>query len=476
MTSYADCATLLLPIVSWTGAREMLQDKLGAASLLTTLDSLLLDQQTIPQERLNLTDKYRASLLPWRGQFSPELVELFLQYYASKDAVILDPFAGSGTTLFEAARQGLTCYGAEINPSAVELARTSQFTSMAIQQRNDVIRAAESIITKYMLPMQPMLFDFDALSEPIASTAISAKLVTAPLPSSENATPQQVLQTMINDARNMPIVQNFLLNVAMRAMSYRDSERKETFLRAHREHAALVRSLPYSEKPCQILHTDARAINLPNQSIDLIITSPPYINVFNYHQNHRPIMELIGWDLLHVAKSEIGSNRKHRQNRFLTVIQYCLDISDVLVNLRRMLLPQGHAIIVVGKESSVRGVSFKNGSLVAALAVGTSGMTLMSRQERSFKNKFGELIREDILHLEPSTSTEGLLEGKRIALAIGLEALREATLKAPAHVRVDIEDALLRADTVRASPLFEAPIRAPNNISAQSVNRTNGVF
>src|SRR5207253_983844 len=47
---------------------------------------------------------------------------------------------------------------------------------------------------------------------------------------------------------------------------------------------------------------------------ELIVTSPPYINVFNYHQNHRAILELLGFDLLHVAASELGSNRKNRGN------------------------------------------------------------------------------------------------------------------------------------------------------------------
>ncbi|MEP9412025.1 MAG: hypothetical protein HRF42_11640 [Candidatus Brocadia sp.] len=51
-------------------------------------------------------------------------------------------------------------------------------------------------------------------------------------------------------------------------------------------------------------------------SADLIITIPPYINVFNYHRNYRSIMDILGFDILKVAASEIGSNRKNRGNRF----------------------------------------------------------------------------------------------------------------------------------------------------------------
>jgi hypothetical protein len=67
---------------------------------------------------------------------------------------------------------------------------------------------------------------------------------------------------------------------------------------------------------------------------ELIVTSPPYINVFNYHQNHRAILELLGFDLAATsAASELGSNRKNRGNRFRTVIQYALDMEAALESL-----------------------------------------------------------------------------------------------------------------------------------------------
>jgi hypothetical protein len=89
--------------------------------------------------------------------------------------------------------------------------------------------------------------------------------------------------------------------------------------------------------------------------------------VFNYHQNNRIAMESLRWQLLEIAKSEIGSNRKHRGNRLLTVAQYCRDMFDVFVELRRVLKPCGKAIFVIGRTSSVRGIPFQNGTIVSAL-------------------------------------------------------------------------------------------------------------
>ena len=65
-------------------------------------------------------------------------------------------------------------------------------------------------------------------------------------------------------------------------------------------------------------------------AVDLVITSPPYINVFNYHQNYRAILEVLGFDLLKVAESEIGQPAKNRANRFRTVVQYTLNFDQIL--------------------------------------------------------------------------------------------------------------------------------------------------
>jgi hypothetical protein len=66
----------------------------------------------------------------------------------------------------------------------------------------------------------------------------------------------------------------------------------------------------------------------------------------------------MGWDLLRVAPSEIGSNRKNRGNRFRTVVQYCLDMEQALISFWHSLKSDGLMILVVGRESNVRKLLF----------------------------------------------------------------------------------------------------------------------
>ena len=96
----------------------------------STYDEIPVDTSEIPQYRLNIENKKMSNPLPWKGQFSPELVQALLKRYSEPDMVVLDPFLGSGTVLLEAGRAGLAAYGTEINPAAVILARTYHYINI----------------------------------------------------------------------------------------------------------------------------------------------------------------------------------------------------------------------------------------------------------------------------------------------------------------------------------------------------------
>lgn len=416
-----------------------------AHEIMERVNSVAYDRKTIPQEDLDLANKFRASLFPWRGQFSPELIELFLDCYSQQTSVLLDPFVGSGTTLFEAARKNIACYGAELNPSAIEMARTVQFATIPLLERKRFIQIAMNLAEKYTRPFIRDLFSYQ---EDIPTSLLYS-----------TTSVEEQFTGMLQEAGDNSFVHNLLANSIMRYMSYPLSRTASEVIRAVYEHAKIVESIPFSNNTCKVFHADARVIPLTEERIDLIITSPPYINVFNYHQNHRPAMELIGWNLLDIARSEIGSNRKHRQNRFLTVIQYALDMFDVLREIKRLLRPNGRAIFVVGRESNVRGVSFPNGMLVAALALGAN-FQLEMLQERKFTNKFGETIYEDILHLIPDPTAKCV--EANYARSIALWSLLEGSNAASGQIKDEILQAIERANVVQPSPLFTASADTQN--------------
>jgi DNA modification methylase len=383
--------------------------------------------EDIDQSLLNIENKERSNLFAWKGQFSPQLVEVLLREYAASGCVVLDPFAGSGTVLYESGRFGLVSTAAEINPAACCLARSYELMNLRSSERNAHIqelgRFLESLISHEVEAPEKCL-----------AALLDAQFLSH---SHERRILLEALITLVDSAQ---------IRQGKPKIGTTWGRLKE-----------VVDALPYSPAPLKVLNCDARLLPIANGTVDLVITSPPYINVFNYHQQYRPAAEALGWDLLNVAKSEIGSNRKHRANRFLTVVQYCLDIVSALSELNRVCKPNARVIFVVGRESRVRGVPFFNGELVGRLATGCSSFRIALRQERVFKNRFGESIIEDILHLKRlKSSRHSDLFSTADAQAIGKNALKDALKDAKGEVAVDISEAISLLGQVRPSPVYAA--------------------
>jgi hypothetical protein len=385
-----------------------------------------IDRTSIPQETLDLELRGRTNLFPWRGQFSPCLVDVLLSEYSSRRDRVFDPFAGVGTTLFESARKQLASCGTEINPAAIAMADTVGFVPLDQRERSEQIQSVEALLIAnfgYGLP----LFNSGEGDIKVRLVSLINRTVCA-------------------------LDRSLLTNALIRVMKSNAEVGVSNLLDAFRQHSEVVMSLPFSSKECHILNADARQTGLESASVDLVITSPPYINVFNYHQNNRAAMELLGCDVLAVAKSEFGSNRKNRGNRFLTVVQYCLDLDRTFVELRRVIKNSGRAVFIVGRESNVRGVPFQNGSLVASLAE-MAGFKLSLRQERKFRNMFGEIIYEDILHFLPDAKIS--LNGN--AREVAIQSLEKSlNAECDTDVKKDIRNAILSAREVEGSPLFVA--------------------
>ena len=199
---------------------------------------------------------------------------------------------------------------------------------------------------------------------------------------------------------------------------------------------------------------DARQLACENSSASLLITSPPYINVFNYHQKYRRSVEALGYDVLAIAKSEFGSNRKYRGNRLFTVVQYCIDMALSIKEAIRVCKEDSRMIYVVGRESKVLGYSFCNSQLIYEIATQIFHLPLLLRQERVFKNRFGMLIYEDILHFRNSKDEENLADEIIVSSArsIGVNILQQKAIEYPDTSNVAfIYEAIEKASRINKS-------------------------
>lgn len=386
----------------------------------------------LPASVLNIEAKSRSNLFPWRGQFSPQLVETLLRAYAVPGSTVLDPFMGSGTVLVEAARLGLEAYGYEVNPAAYLLGRVYELCILTQTERRALLDSAESVLTRarpsaFELP----LFRLEPTGAPFASN--HSKWI----PGSLDPRARVLLEALV-----------VLLDDDLAA--------DDSCVNKWATIRTVVAGLPHSTCAVHASLGDARALPLPDHSIDFVLSSPPYINVFNYHHNSRTGIESLGWKPLVVARSEIGSNRKFRQNRFLTVVQYCIDMALVLAQLRRVCTQEARIVLVLGRESNVHKTPFYNGDILKRLATDVIGMRLHLQQERVFRNRFGQSIYEDLLHLTPERDHSRVkVDIVAEARSVGREVLAAALERTPSDRRHYLHDAIAESAGVEASPILD---------------------
>lgn len=382
---------------------------------ITDYKSIPIDKISVPQCDLDIENKKRSNLFTWNGQFSPQFVETILNNYSQSGDVVLDPFAGSGTTLCEAARKGLAAYGTELNASAYYMAKTYELINRTMTERQSLICSVEHILLNIVDVNEILPVILDAIQNN-RDTDLANVLSTL-----------IVLMDLFNNEKSISLLW-----------------KKWDCLKR------ILLEIPFSAATIKIDMGDARCMNCKDDTATLLITSPPYINVFNYHQKYRRSVEALGYDVLAIAKKEFGSNRKHRGNRLLTVIQYCMDMAMSFAEAIRTCKDGARMIYVVGRESNVLGYSFCNSQLIFEIATQIFELPFLIRQERVFTNRFGQRIYEDILHFENS-KTDGIPNADDIiasARAIAVNMLIEKTKTYP--------------DSKNISFLFEAIERSKN--------------
>lgn len=381
----------------------------------------------LSQEELDLDGSRNSNPFSYRGQFSPDLVKNILKAHADDAENIFDPFAGCGTTLHEASKLSKNAFGTEINPAPVKMASLIQFIDLEPERKKKVADKAKSLIEQLT-------------DETHSSFSSDSQKIDYDLDLED-----RVIDFVQNAELSEPL-ECLMINGLMR-WSKRKRDKPERLVKDVKHFAEFVESLPYNDNDWGVFQTDSRSIPLESNSIDFILTSPPYINVHNYHQQYRDVIEKLGWDsVLQIAKSEMGSNRKNRRNRFLTVVQFAWDTYQVFRELERVLRDDGRMVFVIGRTSTVRGIEFKNGRFLAGVAE-LAGFDLVKKQERVYQNSFGTQVYEDILHFEkgsdsimssrvrPDELAKGIieynLENEEIEDDSVIEDMKEAIEEAP---------------------------------------------
>ena len=247
--------------------------------------------------------------VPWIAGFSAQFVEdVFHEYLpvkSSHPSLVLDPFAGVGTTLVQAMLHGYHSVGFEINPYAALVARTKLTAASldlkaldALIQQVEKVRAkgnGEPISERHRPPgFRSRIPFFSPKVEPqvlavleilhtisqrdltdVAKIAFGAVMVQV-----SNYTYEPSLGS--RPGAGKPLIENADVP-AILAAKLRQIREDVVWLR---EHLAGTPSGLSREIHCEdFLSPDTQ---VKNGAVDLVLTSPPYMNNYHYVRNTRP--------------------------------------------------------------------------------------------------------------------------------------------------------------------------------------------
>lgn len=326
----------------------------------TNLSSINLNwrERDLPEK---LRTKHVHRLHPYLGKFVPQLVEIFLRKFEPE--IVCDPFSGSGTTLVEANALGIDSIGCDISSFNCLLAKVKtdhyDLRKLESEVKNILSRthvaanspgsyaelfdAATPYLKKWfaqkalreLLTYRSMIDDYtysDVLKVILSRAARSSRLTThfdLDFPKRPQTEPYQCYKHS-RICKPTDDALNFLTRYSIDTI-----ERVREFSRIQ------------TNAKVKILCDDSRTADFPK--FDAVITSPPYVGLIDYHEQHRYAYELLG--LPDKKEKEIGAAAKGNSKKAKE--DYVRGITDVFSNVRKTISDEGTVVVVVHDKNTL---------------------------------------------------------------------------------------------------------------------------
>jgi len=363
------------------------------------------------------TDYAAHRIHAFAAKFPPQLPRLFIRELTQPGEWVLDPMSGSGTTLVESVLSGRNVIGVDLDPLAVMIAKVksmplslpqcAQIGDKVLEIARKTLRSSNAIKLEGSYSPQAIEF-FDYWFEKETIRELDA-LVRA-IKDVKEIPLSVFLQVVFSSAI---ITKNGALTRARdlaHSRPHRDLKRKVTqsaldvFAKRLRVTIESLDSMVDLSARAMVVRSDTRSLPLRDNSVDLIVTSPPYAaNAIDYMRGHKFSLIWLGYDLKSLTETRkryIGSELRatdlkfssETANEILGVMQpkaapraavvahYYREMESALREMLRVLTPGKAAVLVVG-SSIIQGIDIKAPTVLSELA-GSVGFQVVDMARR----------------------------------------------------------------------------------------------
>ena len=330
----------------------------------TDLETLNLNwrERDLPER---LRTKHVHRLHPYMGKFIPQLVEIFLRKFQPR--LVYDPFCGSGTTLVEANALGIDSIGADISIFNVLLSKvkTDNYdVKLLAQEIHDILKrlsrykkdfSNDEKVNKLFSTKNEYLNDWFA-EQTLRELLCYLRLI-------EDYKYQDLLKIILSrSARSARLVTHYDLDFPKKPQKgpyecYKHGRTCTPVQEAYKFLSRYTIDTLYrvkefdrikSKATVEVTHGDSREVKLP-KGIDMVFTSPPYIGLIDYHEQHKYAYEFLG--LKNNEEKEIGPAKRGSSEEAKK--EYIKGINDVILHTRDYMTKDGLMAIVINDRHNL---------------------------------------------------------------------------------------------------------------------------
>ena len=295
------------------------------------------------------------SLHPYPAKFPPQLPNAILKKFGKKGQVVLDPFCGSGTTLVEARLLGFNAIGVDVNglSSLLSKVKSTPLTADELCEIDSFIRQIESeqIIWSKHRP-QIKVKQIEGLDHWFQyNVAEEITHILNFINSLENENVRDFLRIVLSSIIVKVSNQESDTRFAARNKNIEDGFVFKQFIDKAKEYFTRIAEfseLANKDVSLTLLNADSRYLTmLADESVDIIITSPPYANTYDYYLYHKFRKRWLDIDVKYAQNNEIGSRREYSSLK-KPAEQWTIDLRKCFEEMYRLLKHDSLAFIVIG--------------------------------------------------------------------------------------------------------------------------------
>jgi SAM-dependent methyltransferase len=307
-------------------------------------------------------------LSPYVGKLKSGMARVLINLYSQPGDTVLDPFSGSGVVPLEVALAGRRAWANDLSPYAYVLTKgkleTPGSEQAALHRAKRLIEAVEQDAPSVDPTSAPSwvrdFFHPDTLREVLAAFSILQRqkdyFLTACLLGILHhvrpgflSYPASHLVPYLRKAKYPP-------DQFPKMYAYRDL-RSRLLAKVKRAYRRATLPIDWEQRQYRVWQTNAINLPIENETVDAIISSPPYFGALDYARDNRLRLWFLGCENWKDLDAALTANSKI----------YLPQMSGCLKEMSRVLKPGGYCVLVLG-DVERDGETHRTAEILAGLA------------------------------------------------------------------------------------------------------------